>query len=208
MPIRFRSSRPLSGPGWRLSFSSRSMANFTSAGRLMTLAACAGPLSDSRRASIRPGLALPHRVVAALVLEMDRDVAVAGPVAAEVLVALPRPAQAVRENHDRQRPLAGLGEIDLHRHVALPGVVLPVVEHGLDGQRAGRGVLVCFRGVAVVRPDACRAPADGQERQRKRAAWKNGPGLHAILRLRRLSYNCRDADPRDAPIAPHRGFVP
>ncbi len=70
----------------------------------------------------------PDGLVTADMLQVNRDVAVAGPVPPQVLIALPRPAQAVRKNDHRERPGAVSRVVNFGRYLPLPPDVLPVGE--------------------------------------------------------------------------------
>ena len=88
-------------------------------------------------------LVLPDGGVAAEMLQVDRNVAVRGPIAAEIFVAFARPAETVGENDHGQRTAAGGGVINFHRHRAVAFGVKPVGAEDFNGvgggERARRG---------------------------------------------------------------------
>jgi hypothetical protein len=103
--------------------------------------------------------ALQQGVVAARVADQDGHVAAAGPVAAEVGVVVGRPAQPVRKQDHRVRPLACGRTKDADRHLPVAAEVEPAEDGRLDRAadrrpvgrlsrfgRGGPGDIDCRRG--------------------------------------------------------------
>jgi hypothetical protein len=90
---------------------------------------------------------LPDGGITADMLEVDTDVAMAGPARAEIAVALTRAAETVGKNDDGQRAFGVRGIINFYGDVAVALGIVPVETGNADTKRAGR-VLIERIGVA------------------------------------------------------------
>ena len=68
----------------------------------------------------------PNAVITADMLRMNTHVPAPGPMTPEVFITVPGTAKSMGEDNDGERSRPGLGEINLHRHIANTRRIMPV----------------------------------------------------------------------------------